>query len=125
MIRIRKYIPANNLVDINIGKIILVHRMNNSKYERVEHELSQKKESSMKVFGNSMTPIIKSGALITFKKFDTYEVGDVVFCKVKGRYIDAHKITRKSDKGYLISNNHGFDNGWTKKIFGKAIKIEN
>jgi hypothetical protein len=36
---------------------------------------------------------------------NAYEVGDIVFCKVGGRYIDAHKITKKADDGrYLISN---------------------
>lgn len=95
-----------------------------SKYDRVQKELEEDGISKMKVFGNSMTPIIKSGTLLTFKKCDDYEVGDIVFCKVKGRLIDSHKITKKSDqKGYLISNNHGWDNGWTKKIFGKVIKI--
>jgi len=95
-----------------------------SKYDRVQKELEKNGTSKMKVFGNSMTPIIKSGTLLTFKKCDDYKVGDIVFCKVKGRLIDAHKITKKSDqKGYLISNNHGWDNGWTKKIFGKVIKI--
>ena len=95
-----------------------------SKYDRVQKELEKNGTSKMKVFGNSMTPIIKSGTLLTFEKCDDYKVGDIVFCKVKGRLIDAHKITKKSDqKGYLISNNHGWDNGWTKKIFGKVIKI--
>lgn len=79
----------------------------------------------MKAFGNSMTPILKSGALLTFKKFTDYEIGDIVFCKVKGRFIDAHKIIKKdSNRGYLIGNNHGFQNGWTKIIYGKVILVE-
>ena len=94
-----------------------------SKYDRVQKELEEDGTSKMKVFGSSMTPIIKSGTLLTFQKCDEYEIGDIVFCKCKGRYIDAHKITKKSQRGYLISNNHGWDNGWTKKIFGKVIKI--
>ena len=96
-----------------------------SKYERVKKELEENGISEMKVFGNSMTPIIKSGTKLTFESRDEYEVGDIVFCKVKGRYIDAHKITAKNDKrGYKISNNHGYDNGWSKQIYGKVVKIE-
>lgn len=95
-----------------------------TKYDRVVKELEEKGTSKMKVFGNSMTPILKSGSLLTFEKRDDYEVGDVVISKVKGRWIDAHKITKKSEKGYLISNNHGWDNGWTRKVFGKVVKIE-
>lgn len=79
----------------------------------------------MKVFGNSMLPKIKSGSTLTFEVSDVYEVGDIVFSKVKGKYIDAHLITKIDAQGrYLISNNHGYDNGWTRKIFGKVVSVE-
>jgi signal peptidase I len=87
-------------------------------------ELETKGITSMKVFGNSMVPIIKSGSVLTFKKCEAYEPDDVVFCKVKGRYIDAHKIVAVSpERGYLIANNHGHNNGWTHTIYGKVIEI--
>jgi hypothetical protein len=86
------------------------------------YELDKDGEGSMTCFGNSMTPILKSGQRLKFVKQDEYEVGDVVFCKVRGRYIDAHKIVKKNNKrGYLIANNHGHENGWTWSIYGKAI----
>lgn len=79
----------------------------------------------MKAFGNSMLPILKSGSLLTFQRQASYQIGDIVFCKEKGHYIDAHKIVACDEtKGYLIANNHGFENGWTKRIFGKAISAE-
>jgi len=93
------------------------------KYTRVQDALSAGQTPSMKVFGHSMTPIIKSGTLLTFQRFDEYEVGDIVFCRCKGKFIDAHKITKKDNGRYMISNNHGWDNGWTRTIYGKVIKI--
>lgn len=96
-----------------------------NKYERLKADLSTAGTGKMKAFGNSMLPILKSGSLLTFQKQENYSVGDIVFSKVKGRYIDAHKITATdTNKGYLISNNHGFDNGWTRTIFGKVVKAE-
>jgi SOS-response transcriptional repressor LexA len=96
-----------------------------NKYERLKAELEANGEGKMKAFGSSMLPILKSGALLTFQKCEVYEIGDIVFCKVKGRYIDAHKITKTDpNKGFLIANNHGFENGWTKRIFGKVIQAE-
>jgi SOS-response transcriptional repressor LexA len=96
-----------------------------NKYEFLKSQLEEVGEGKMKSFGNSMTPILKSGSLLTFKKQDDYEIGDIVFCKVRGRYIDAHKIIKKDEsRGYLIANNHGWENGWTKRIFGRAIKSE-
>ena len=73
-----------------------------------------------------MTPIFpaKTSVKLTYLRQDEYEVGDIVFTKVKGRWIDAHLVTKKSEKGYLISNNHGHDNGWTRNIFGRVIKAE-
>lgn len=79
----------------------------------------------MKVFGNSMLPRIKSGSTLTFQRASSYEVGDVVFCKVRGRYIDAHLVVQKDDRDRcLIANNHGHQNGWTDQVYGKVIKIE-
>jgi phage repressor protein C with HTH and peptisase S24 domain len=101
--------------------------MENPKYVKAISELTKTGTAIMKVFGNSMTPIIESGSTLTFQRFDEgYEKGDIVFCKVNGRYVDAHLITSKDNKrGYLISNNHGHDNGWTHRVFGKVIRIEN
>ena len=82
------------------------------KYERAMSELQENGITKMKVFGQSMKPIIDSGSLLTFKVEKDYKVGDIVFCKVKGRYIDAHKDTKvDKKKGYMIANNHGYKNG--------------
>lgn len=96
-----------------------------NKYERLKKELEVQGTGKMKAFGNSMLPILKSGSLLTFEKKNEYEIGDIVFSKVKGRYIDAHKITKiDSNKGYMIANNHGWENGWTKVIYGKVVNVE-
>lgn len=96
-----------------------------NKYQRLIEELNEKGNGKMKCFGNSMLPILKSGSLLTFQKSENYKIGDIVFCKVKGRIIDAHKIVKMdANKGFLIANNHGYENGWTKIIYAKAIKSE-
>ncbi len=96
-----------------------------NKYERLKTDLKTEGTGKMKCFGNSMLPIIKSGSLLTFQVSEEYDIDNIVFCKVKGKYIDAHLITKKDlKKGYLISNNHGYDNGWTKTIYGKVINID-
>lgn len=63
-----------------------------------------------------MTPLIKSGQehVLSPINLSDVEVGDIVFCKVKGS---------KGDRGVLIGNNHGKINGWTKSVFGKVTKI--
>jgi SOS-response transcriptional repressor LexA len=96
-----------------------------NKYERLKAELQAAGSGKMKAFGASMLPILKSGTLLTFRRQERYDIGDIVFCKVKGHYIDAHKVMAvDANRGYLIANNHGFENGWTKQIFGRAVRAE-
>jgi SOS-response transcriptional repressor LexA len=94
------------------------------KYERIKSTLKESGVGKMKAFGYSMLPIIKSGSLLTYEVKDKYEIGDIVFCKVRGKYIEAHKITKIDEKkGYMIANNKGFENGWTKTIYGYVTEI--
>ena len=75
--------------------------------------------------GNSMIPLIKSGQDHRLAPIDPEDVsiGDIVYCKVKGRYFThlVHAIDRK--KGWLIGNNHGYMNGWTRSIYGKVTEV--
>jgi hypothetical protein len=88
-----------------------------NKYERFKQDLETTGRGTMKCFGGSMTPILSNATLNEYVKQEKYEVGDIVFAKVKGRWIDSHLITKKDADGrYMISNNHGHDNGWTKSV---------
>ncbi len=99
-----------------------------NKYQKLKEELELVGIGEMKVYGKSMLPIIESGSLLTYEHVDLgfchYKIDDIVFCKVGDRIIDAHKIVAiDEDKGYLIANNHGYINGWTKEIYGRATRI--
>lgn len=75
--------------------------------------------------GNSMVPLIhsKQEHIIAPTTLDAVEVGDIVYCKVKGNFY-THLVKAKDlNKGCLIGNNKGGINGWTKNIFGKVIKV--
>ena len=74
--------------------------------------------------GNSMAPKLKSGEALIVKPAmeDTViKKRDIVLCKVRGN-IYLHLVTAISGKNYKISNNHGHDNGWTRKIYGKFVR---
>ena len=94
-----------------------------NKYDRLKHELETSGRGTMKCFGNSMLPRLRNPSANEYEVRPFYGVGDIVFCKVRGRFIDAHLVTRiAADGRYLISNNHGHDNGWTRTIFGKVVR---
>lgn len=82
--------------------------------------------------GNSMSPKIESGQLVTIAPIGPGEVkkGDIVFCSVNGRYY-VHLVEAVMEKlggfRYQIGNNKKHTNGTVgeNKIFGKVIKVEN
>jgi hypothetical protein len=75
--------------------------------------------------GNSMLPLLKSGQKhkLSPSKWNEISVGDIVYCKVKGKFYThlVHAINK--DKGCQIGNNKGHINGWTKNVYGKVIEI--
>lgn len=103
-----------------IGNSIKNPHFNMNKRERLEN--GETFVTSEK--GNSMIPLIKSGQKhkLAPTTLEQVEVGDIVYCKVKGNYY-THLVTAKGDKGVQISNNHGYVNGWTKQVYGKVIEV--
>ena len=92
-----------------------------------EHLMENKENIIIIGFGQSMTPILKSGQPCIIEPITeetNLSKNDIVFCKVNGHYY-LHKITAiKNKNSYQISNNHGHVNGWIsiKNIYGKMIK---
>ena len=86
-------------------------------------KLNEGETVSFKPRGNSMKPKINSGDLITVSPdISDISKGDIVFCKVKGKYY-VHLIKAVSKNRFQIGNNHGRVNGWTKQVYGKVIEI--
>lgn len=75
--------------------------------------------------GNSMLPLIKSKQPVKLAPitWDKVEVGDIVYCKVRGNLYTHLVKAKDANKGCLIGNNKGHLNGWTKNVFGKVIEI--
>jgi phage repressor protein C with HTH and peptisase S24 domain len=94
-------------------------------YKHPLEELIALREVSFRPHGNSMTPIIKSGQLVTVSPCTLKDLkkGDVAFCKVRGSYY-IHLVTALKDGQVQISNNHGHVNGWTSHVWGKVTRIE-
>lgn len=76
--------------------------------------------------GDSMTPRIKSGQLVTIEPVEIQDLvkGDVCYCKVNGN-IYVHLVSAVGQDGRVqISNNHGRTNGWTSTVYGILTKVE-
>jgi hypothetical protein len=96
-----------------------------NKYQRLIEDLATTGTGKMKCHGSSMLPILENPSTCTYRRQDGYAVGDIVFCKVCGRFIDAHKIVKiGADGHYLIANNRGHENGWTHTVYGRVVAAE-
>jgi hypothetical protein len=75
--------------------------------------------------GNSMVPLIKSGQEheLSPTTIEEVEVGDIVYCKVKGNFYTHLVKAKDPKKGCQIGNNKGGINGWTKQVYGKVTKV--
>lgn len=75
--------------------------------------------------GNSMLPLYKSNEkhLVTPITWQECNVGDVVFCKVRGSCFTHKVYSVDPNRGCLIGNNKGHMNGWTKNVYGLAHKL--
>ena len=95
--------------------------MRNYKLERLEK--GETFRTSEK--GNSMTPLIYSGQehILAPVKLEEVKVGDIVYCKVHGRFYTHLVKAINRDKGLQIGNNHGHINGWTKQVYGRVTEV--
>ncbi len=81
--------------------------------------------------GNSMRPLVESGATVTLAPYGEAEEpgeGDIVLVKVRGTiYLHLIKAVRGriEDRQYQIGNNRGGINGWVsrKAVYGKAVEV--
>ncbi len=101
-----------------------------SRATNIIEKLKNGETVSFRPHGNSMTPKIESGQLVTLepvKDYKALEKGDIVYCKVKGNvYLHLISAIKNDGEEFQISNNHGHVNGWTasKNVFGKLTKVE-
>ena len=75
--------------------------------------------------GNSMVPLIHSGQehRLAPATWETVAVGDIVYCKVNGRFYTHLVKAKNNTQGCQIGNNRGNINGWTKNVYGKVIEV--
>lgn len=80
--------------------------------------------------GNSMAGKIESGQLVTVAPIALPDVaeGDIVLCRVRSNeylhLVKTIKILPYHGRIFLIGNNRGKNNGWTRQVFGKCIRVE-
>ena len=98
-------------------------------YANIIKKLEAGEDVELNPKGNSMTPLIKSGERIVLSPIKdrlSIKKGDIVLARVNSNYY-IHKVTRvvkwNRKISFQISNNHGYINGWTGKVYGVVTEI--
>lgn len=97
--------------------------------ENVRKLLLEGKTPRFRASGNSMSPKIKNGDMVTVSPiFKNLKKGDIVLAKVRGRYYLHYILSaqgKENKRRYAIGNAKGHLNGHCSidKIYGKVIKI--
>lgn len=76
--------------------------------------------------GNSMVPLIYSREPVILepvKDWSGFKKGDIAYVKIHGNYYTHLVYGVDSEKGLLIGNNHGYVQGWSKKVYAKGHVI--
>jgi hypothetical protein len=78
--------------------------------------------------GNSMSPRIKNGqlqTLVPITDLASIKRRDILLCKVKGNIYTHQVLCIRKNGGeleFLIGNNHGGVNGWTRCVYGQSVE---
>jgi hypothetical protein len=93
-------------------------------------ELAAGRAATLRPRGHSMAPKVRDRAYVELEPVvaeTELNVGDVVLCRVRGRYF-LHLITALDSQGRVqIGNARGHINGWIGRaaVFGRATAIDN
>lgn len=88
-------------------------------------ELQSGRTVEMRPVGHSMSGRINHRQLVTIVPVpdtSTVKIGDIVLCSVRGRD-RLHLIKAIRDGSFLIANNHGHENGWTRTVYGVVTEV--
>jgi hypothetical protein len=68
---------------------------------------------------------IESGQKVTVSPVDpkTLKIDDIVLCTIKGKHF-LHLVKEIDQDRFLIGNNKGSINGWTRQIHGILTRTE-
>ena len=83
------------------------------------------REIDVSVVGISMNPTFQENDIITIKKFDDYDIGDILVFTYKSDELLVHRLLKKSDNRYFCKGDNSFrlEDIAKEHIIGKVIRL--
>ena len=94
-------------------------------YNILRSQLNSNRDTDITVTGVSMEPLLREGDVVTIRRAESYEMGDIlVFC-YKNNELLIHRLLRIKDQRYFCKGDNAFrlEDILYEQIFGKVVKI--
>ena len=94
-------------------------------YNILRSQLSSGRDVDITVTGVSMEPSLYATEVVTIRRAESYEVGDILVFLYKNNELLIHRLLRIKDKRYFCKGDNAFrlEDVEHEQIFGKVVKV--
>ena len=94
-------------------------------YNILHSQLNSNRDANITVTGVSMEPSLRAGDLVTVRRAEAYEVGDILVFIYKNNELLIHRLLRIENQRYFCKGDNAFrlEDIEYEHIFGKVVKV--
>lgn len=94
-------------------------------YNILRSQLSNGRDVDITVMGVSMEPSLYATDVVTIRRAESYEIGDILVFLYKNNELLIHRLLRIKDKRYFCKGDNAFrlEDVEYERIFGKVVKV--
>lgn len=94
-------------------------------YNILRSQLKHNKDADITVTGISMEPTLHAADVVTVRRAEAYEAGDILVFLYKNNELLIHRLLRIKDEKYFCKGDNAFrlEDVTPEQIFGKVVKV--
>lgn len=94
-------------------------------YNILRSQLNSNRDADISVTGVSMDPSLRAGDVVTIRRTESYEIGDILVFLYKNNELLIHRLLRIKDQRYFCKGDNAFrlEDVLYEQIFGKVVKV--
>ena len=94
-------------------------------YNILRSQLNSNRDADITVTGVSMEPSLRAGDVVTIRRAESYEVGDILVFLYKNNDLLIHRLLRIKNQRYFCKGDNAFrlEDVACEQIFGKVVKV--
>ena len=94
-------------------------------YNILRSQLNSNRDADISVTGVSMEPSLRAGDVVTIRRTESYEIGDILVFLYKNNELLIHRLLRIKDQRYFCKGDNAFrlEDVLYEQIFCKVVKV--